>query len=97
MHHGPVGSRLEGKLKGLVRVRSQVDPKDVAWVGLLCHGVMSVREEQVKREKKDLHKRKKEERRRTRKMMKVCNPHRFMVRLVKGGKRKRGGWKMRGL
>ena len=45
MHHGPTGSRLEGKLKGLVHVRSQVDPKDVVWVGLLCHGVMSVREE----------------------------------------------------
>jgi len=97
MHHRPVGSRLEGKLKGLVRVRSQVDPKDVAWVGLLCHGVMSVREERVKREKKDLRKRKKEERRRTRKMTKACNLRRFMVRLVEGGKRKRGGWKMRGL
>jgi hypothetical protein len=45
MHHGPAGSQLEGKLKGLVRVRGQVDPKDVVWVGLLCHGVMSVREE----------------------------------------------------
>jgi hypothetical protein len=57
---------------------------------------MSVREERVKREKKDLHKRKKEERRRTRKMMKACNPRRFTVRLVDGGKRKRGGWKRRG-
>jgi hypothetical protein len=58
---------------------------------------MSMREERVKREKKDLRKRKKEERRRTRKMTKACNPRRFMVRLVEGGKRKRGGWKMRGL
>jgi hypothetical protein len=97
MHHGPTGSQLEGKLKGLVCVRGQVDPKDVVWVGLLCHGVMSMREERLKREKKDLRKKKKEEHRRTRKMTKACNPHRFMVRLVEGGKRKRGGWKMRGL
>ena len=78
-------------------MRGQVDPKDVAWVGLLCHGVISVREERLKREKKDLHKRKKEEHRRTRKMTKACNLRRFMVRLVEGGKGKRGGWKMRGL
>ena len=97
MHHGPTGSQQEGKLKGLVCVRGQVDPKDVAWVGLLCHGVMSVREERLKREKKDLCKRKKEEHRRTQKMTKACNLCQFMVRLVEGGKRKRGGWKMRGL
>jgi hypothetical protein len=40
-----MGSWQEGKLKGLVYVRGQVDPKDVAWVSLLCHGVMSMREE----------------------------------------------------
>jgi hypothetical protein len=57
---------------------------------------MSVREERLKREKKDLRKRKKEERRQTRKMMKACNLRRFTVRLVEGGKRKRGGWKRRG-
>jgi hypothetical protein len=66
-------------------------------VCLLCHGVMSMREERLKRKKKDLCKRKKEECRRTRKMTKACNPRRFMVRLVEGGKRKRGGVKNEGI
>jgi hypothetical protein len=34
MHHRPVGSWLKGELKGLVGMRSQVDPKDVVQVGL---------------------------------------------------------------
>ncbi len=44
MHYRPIGSQLEGELKGLVGVRGQVDPKDVAWVRLLCHGKTSMSE-----------------------------------------------------
>ncbi len=40
MHYRPIRSQLKGELKGLVGVRSQVNPKDVAWVGLLCHGAV---------------------------------------------------------
>jgi hypothetical protein len=34
MHHRPAGNQLKGELKGLVGMRSQVDTKDVAQVGL---------------------------------------------------------------
>jgi len=44
MHYRPIGSQLEGELKGLVGMRGQVDPKDIAWVGLLCHGKISMSE-----------------------------------------------------
>jgi len=39
-HYRPVGSWLKGELKGLVGMRSQVNPKDVVWVRLLCHGAV---------------------------------------------------------
>ena len=54
IHYRPVESRLEGELKGLVGVRGQVDPKDIAWVGLLCHGATMVSKERLREKKKDL-------------------------------------------
>ncbi len=51
MHHGPIRSGLEGELKGLVGVRGQVDPKNVARVRLLCHGKVSVSKEQLRGKK----------------------------------------------
>ncbi len=40
-------------------MRGQVDPKNVAQVGLLCHGEVSVSEERLREEKRLTNKRKK--------------------------------------
>jgi hypothetical protein len=50
-HQGPIRNRLEGELKVLVGVRGQVNFVDVAWFGLLRHGVMSVSEERLGKKK----------------------------------------------
>ena len=44
---------MEGKTNVLVGVRGQIDFVKVAWVGLLCHGEVSVSKERL-REKKRL-------------------------------------------